>query len=70
MGWNEKEIVSDKPAELSREEIARCAFLIFERDGCPEGRDLEHWYQAEAQLRAMAAHNEVNGSADGAKSGR
>ena len=33
------------------EEIAACAYAIWEREGQPHGRDVEHWLQAEAQLK-------------------
>jgi len=39
------------PAQPSVEEIALCAYGIWEREGRPVGRDLEHWLQAEAILR-------------------
>jgi len=38
------------------EEIALCAFLIWEKEGRPPGRDREHWLQAETQLLACRAH--------------
>lgn len=31
----------------TRESIERRAREIFEQRGCPEGRDLDHWLQAE-----------------------
>jgi hypothetical protein len=34
------------------EEIAACAHRIYETEGRPEGKSLEHWLQAEAQLVA------------------
>lgn len=33
------------------EEIARLAHSIWRAEGCPTGRDREHWLQAEAELR-------------------
>ena len=36
---------------IIHEEISRRARQIWEREGCPEGRDQEHWLQAEAELR-------------------
>lgn len=33
----------------TRESIERRAQEIFEQQGCPEGRDLDHWLQAEAE---------------------
>jgi hypothetical protein len=38
--------------EPSHEEIAAYAQSIYERDGRPEGKAVEHWLQAEAQLTA------------------
>jgi hypothetical protein len=37
-------------ASVTHEDVALRAFLIYEREGCPEGRHLEHWAQAEAEL--------------------
>jgi len=36
----------------THEEIAACARQIYEADGRPEGKALEHWLQAETQLIA------------------
>jgi hypothetical protein len=33
----------------TRENIERRAQEIFEMRGCPEGRDLDHWLQAETE---------------------
>ncbi len=38
------------------DEIAFCAYLIWEREGRPAGRAKEHWLQAETQLMATRAH--------------
>jgi len=51
-------------APPSHEEIATCAFLIWIREGYPEGRDKQHWYQAESQLAAMRAHDGWTGETD------
>jgi hypothetical protein len=37
----------------SHEQITRRAYEIFIERGRPEGRDLEHWLEAEKQLRAV-----------------
>lgn len=37
----------------SKESIARFAYMLWEKEGCPAGRDQEHWFRAEAQLRAL-----------------
>jgi hypothetical protein len=40
----------------TEEEIAQCAYLIWEGEGRPAGREKEHWLQAETQLMACRAH--------------
>lgn len=34
----------------SRDEVALQAYLIYVRQGCPQGRDVQHWLEAENQL--------------------
>lgn len=46
------------------EEIARRAYEIWESEGRPEGRDVEHWVTAERQL--LGADPEVTQTASGA----
>lgn len=36
------------------DDIARRAYEIFEREGRPDGRHVEHWLRAEAELRTGA----------------
>jgi hypothetical protein len=43
------------PVEITPEEIGLCAYVIWEREGRPEGHDVDHWLEAEAQLREMRA---------------
>lgn len=38
--------------EPSNEDIAVCAYHIWEREGRPDGKDVVHWVQARAQLIA------------------
>jgi hypothetical protein len=47
MNMNEK-----KRTEPTYEEISQLAYHIFLNEGCPHGRDLEHWEQAKAILTA------------------
>ncbi len=35
----------------TQEEIAKLARSFYDQEGCPQGRDLEHWLQAEAILK-------------------
>ena len=39
--------------EPTREEIAICAYSIYEAEGRPQGKDREHWWQAEIHLIAQ-----------------
>ena len=43
--------------EPTAEEIATCAYLIYEAEGRLHGRDVAHWLQAEAQLIAARQHD-------------
>ncbi len=36
--------------KVTHEEIARYAYLLWEEDGCPEGRDIDYWVKAETLL--------------------
>jgi hypothetical protein len=35
----------------TKAEIAALAYSIWEREGCPEGCDMEHWQKAELEIR-------------------
>jgi DUF2934 family protein len=37
-------------SEAHLPDIAARAYLIWEREGCPEGKALDHWFEAEAEL--------------------
>lgn len=37
---------------ISHFEIARLASLNWQKDGCPQGRDLDYWLAAERELKA------------------
>ena len=43
--------------------IAERAYLIWEQTGRPEGRALEHWLQAEAEISAPSAPAAQNSKA-------
>jgi hypothetical protein len=34
-------------------EIAACAYLLWEQEGRPQGRELDHWLEAEQRLCAQ-----------------
>jgi len=45
--------MSEQPIlQPTSEQIARTAYLMWEREGRPQGRDVTHWLQAELQLKA------------------
>jgi hypothetical protein len=39
-------------SDSTNDQIARRAYELWERDGRPEGKATEHWFQAEAMLRS------------------
>lgn len=47
----------------THDEIAARAYQIYLRDGCVEGRDLDNWLRAEAELRSGGTQG--NGSSNG-----
>lgn len=49
---------SDPARPPTPEEITGCAYLIWEEEGRPEGREKQHWLQAEAQLLAAHQHEQ------------
>ena len=42
--------VATTKVKPSRGEVARKAYSIYLREGCPQGRDVQHWLAAEIQL--------------------
>ena len=47
-------------------EIERRAHELFEQSGCPAGRDLDHWLQAEAEYREVFRCGQIGLSHDAA----
>jgi hypothetical protein len=43
--------------EISEKAIRERAYHIWEREGCPHGRDFEHWVQAQVELAALGKGN-------------
>ncbi len=39
-------------AALAATDIAQRAYEIWKESGCPNGKDQEHWFRAERELRA------------------
>ena len=46
-----KAVRTDDAAVLQAE-IAQAAYELYERDGCVDGKDLEHWLEAERLVLA------------------
>ena len=42
----------DNQSNPTEDEIRIRAYLIWEREGCPQGKGAEHWLQAKAELDA------------------
>jgi hypothetical protein len=53
----------------SQEEIARRAYEIFVERGRPEGRDLDHWLEAESQLTTITQQRTPAGGSRSSRSG-
>jgi hypothetical protein len=47
------------PVEPSEEANAIYAYMNWEAEGRPDGRDISHWEQAEEQLLARYAHDRL-----------
>ena len=45
----------------SPDEVARRAYFTYENEGAPQGRDVQHWLAAEAQLIAERNLTRVHG---------
>jgi Protein of unknown function (DUF2934) len=43
----------------TEDEIAECAYFIWESEGHPIGREAEHWHEAEMQLYLDRAHDDA-----------
>ena len=46
--------ITDPGSAPTHEQIAQRAYEIFVERGQPQGHDLDHWLEAEAQLRAAS----------------
>ena len=51
--------MSDTRSEATEDEIAVCAYFIWEQEGKPIGRAPDHWFQAELQLAASLWHESL-----------
>ncbi len=44
-------------AAVPSEKIAARAYEIWQQSGCPDGKQEEHWYRAERELRERTARS-------------
>ena len=51
MAKNAAQDTSTTNSTPTHDEIAAQAYQIYLREGCVEGRDMDHWLQAESELR-------------------
>lgn len=47
-----KTVMAGPGTSLSADAVAERAYLIYLAEGCPDGRHLDHWLRAEAELSA------------------
>ena len=52
--------MESRDGTISTEEIAARAYEIYEREGRGDGRDMDHWLQAENELRAERQNRGTN----------
>ena len=43
------------PLPPSRNSVAECAYQIYKNQGCPAGKDLDHWLLAERLMAPKSA---------------
>jgi hypothetical protein len=47
-----------KAMAVNADQVQHRSYLIWEKEGCPEGRDWEFWFMAEAELAQEEAVDE------------
>lgn len=54
-----KRAITPRPVrEITTDQIASRAYSIWEQEGRPAGKEAEHWFQAEQQLKASQSFTE------------
>ena len=53
-----KKAIGPEAEEISESVVRTAAYYIWEREGCPDGRELEHWNLAKAQLASELRNGE------------
>jgi hypothetical protein len=52
--WLDQWLVQQK-RRLPHDQVARAAYYLWQKDGCPQGRHQEHWYRAIEELKHKTA---------------
>jgi hypothetical protein len=52
---------------LETPNVAQRAYEIWQREGCPDGRAMEHWFRAEAELAAESGTTTTSATAENLK---
>jgi hypothetical protein len=60
---------SDKQLDAGHEQIAVCAYFIWEKEGKPAGMEARHWDEAEMQLRICGLHDHATKHTKGTSHG-
>jgi hypothetical protein len=55
-------------SEVAENRIRLRAYAIWEREGCPDGRHMEHWFLAKREIEQEAAQAPVTGATSGGES--
>lgn len=55
------------PKKPTHNDISRLAHALYEKDGRPEGKDLEHWFNAESMIEANFGYGESHTELDFSK---
>lgn len=53
---NTREHREIRPRGEPTEEIRREAYLLWQQEGCPEGRELDHWLAAQELVKHRTRH--------------
>jgi hypothetical protein len=52
--------------QADNQSIAKLAYECWQKNGCPQGRDLDHWLQAEQSLKASEGQLSLPSAKSGA----
>jgi hypothetical protein len=56
--------------EALRQRVAERAYALWEQEGCPHGRDVNHWLKAEVEITAGTGNNPADAAVPTASRGK